>query len=117
MLSPRVRSPNHQSPSSLRTAPVSTAAPKKFDSDQLRAYMKKLLASTLQGTVWDGKDRDKTKAWCKEIGERVKDRMLEIEPNGFVTLPILTPQLSASMACHWEDSDAVAQEMFMNVSL
>ena len=74
----------------------------RFDSDQLRGYMKKLLASTLQGMVWDPKDRDKSKAWCKEIGERVKDRMLgkftsltrpgyltlmraqtiEIEPNG-----------------------------------
>ncbi|KAG8712158.1 hypothetical protein FRC08_014975 [Ceratobasidium sp. 394] len=123
MLSPRVRSPNHQSPSAARTAPVSTAPPKKFDSDQLRAYMKKLLASTLQGTVWDGKDRDKTKAWCKEIGERVKDRMLEIEPNGFKFL--VTTQINenlgqggrANMTCHWEDSDAVAQEMFVNDSL
>ncbi|KAG8736900.1 hypothetical protein FRC10_008771 [Ceratobasidium sp. 414] len=95
----------------------------RFDSDQLRAYMKKLLASTLQGAVWDGKDRDKTKAWCKEIGERVKDRMLEIEPNGFKFL--VTAQINenlgqggrANMTCHWEDSDAMAQEMFVNSDL
>lgn len=48
----------------------------RFDSDQLRAYMKKLLVSTLQGMTWDPKDRENCKAWCKEIGERVKVRML-----------------------------------------
>ncbi|KAF8609397.1 hypothetical protein BDV93DRAFT_518220 [Ceratobasidium sp. AG-I] len=123
MLSPRVRSPNLQSPSISRTAPMSPVAPKKFDSDQLRGYMKKLLASTLQGMVWDPKDRDKSKAWCKEIGERVKDRMLEIEPNGFKF--VVTTQVNenlgqggrAGLACHWEESDACAQEMFTNDSL
>ena len=48
----------------------------RFDSDQLRAYMKKLLPSTLQGMVWDSKDRDQSKAWTKEIGDRIKARML-----------------------------------------
>ncbi|CAE7232571.1 unnamed protein product [Rhizoctonia solani] len=122
MLSPRVRSPNLQSPTGQRTAPP-TAPPKKFDSDQLRAYMKKLLPSTLQGMVWDSKDRDQSKAWTKEIGERVKARMLEIEPSGFKY--VVTTQINenlgqggrAGLACHWEDSDACIQEMHMNDSL
>ena len=49
----------------------------KFDSDMLKAYMKKLLPATLQSSVWPpSKDRDQVKLWIKEIGERVKERML-----------------------------------------
>jgi len=45
--------------------------------------MKKLLSSTLQTGVWpDPKERDKVKNWMKDIGERVKERMLEIQPRG-----------------------------------
>jgi hypothetical protein len=55
----------------------------KFDSDLLKAYIKKLLSSTLQGSRWpESKERDRVKAWIKEIGERVKERMLEIQPRG-----------------------------------
>jgi hypothetical protein len=47
----------------------------KFDSNLLRAYMKKLLSSTLASASWpELKDKDKVKQWCKEIGERVKER-------------------------------------------
>ena len=42
--------------------------------------MRKLLINTLQGQTWDSKDRDKTKAWVKDIGERVKERMLGLSP-------------------------------------
>ena len=49
----------------------------RFDTELLKTYVKKLLQTTLQGAVWPGvRDRDRTKAWCKEIGERVKERML-----------------------------------------
>lgn len=45
--------------------------------------MKKLLSSTLQTATWpEPKERERVKAWMKEIGERVKERMLEIEPRG-----------------------------------
>ncbi|CAE6491539.1 unnamed protein product [Rhizoctonia solani] len=123
MLSPRVRSPNLQSPTGQRTAQLSSAPPKKFDPDQLRSYMKKLLPSTLQGMVWDSKDRDQSKAWTKEIGDRVKARMLEIEPSGFKY--VVTTQINenlgqggrAGLVCHWEDSDACIQEMYTNDSL
>ena len=49
----------------------------KFDSEMLKGYMKKLFPATLQSSVWPpSKDRDQVKLWIKEIGERVKERML-----------------------------------------
>lgn len=55
----------------------------KFDVDLLKAYVKKLLSSTFQSATWpEVKDRDRVKAWIKEIGERVKERMVEIQPRG-----------------------------------
>ncbi|KAF8974409.1 hypothetical protein BDZ97DRAFT_20928 [Flammula alnicola] len=114
--------------SGLRSPPPprsSASSPRpKFDSDLLRAYMKKLLSSTLQTSAWpDAKERDRVKGWMKEIGERVKERMLEIQPRGFKYV-VLT-QISenrgqggrADIVCHWEDGDVVAQEMYYNDSL
>lgn len=71
-----IRSP----PPSLSPAPSPRP---KFDGDLLKAYIKKLLSTTLQSSPWpEIKDRDRVKAWIKEIGERVKERMLEIQPRG-----------------------------------
>jgi hypothetical protein len=53
-----------------------------FDSEVLRAYMKKLLPATLSHAVWSSIERDQVKAWMKEIGDRVKERMVLIQPNG-----------------------------------
>ncbi|KJA30125.1 hypothetical protein HYPSUDRAFT_126350 [Hypholoma sublateritium FD-334 SS-4] len=96
----------------------------KFDADLLRAYMKKLLSSTLQTATWpEPKERERVKAWMKEIGERVKERMLEIEPRGFkyVVLTQINENRGqggrGDIVCHWEDSDIVAQEMYYNDSL
>jgi hypothetical protein len=45
--------------------------------------MKKLLVSTLQGRIWpEVRDKENVKLWMREIGERVKERMLEIQPRG-----------------------------------
>jgi len=55
----------------------------KFDSDLLKAYMKQLLSSTFQGVNWpETKDQDRVKGWVKEIGIRVKERMVDIQPRG-----------------------------------
>ncbi|KAG8900211.1 hypothetical protein FRB99_006181 [Tulasnella sp. 403] len=92
----------------------------RFDPELLKAYMKKLIPSTLQGQRWDSKDKDQQKAWCKEISERVKGRMLEMQPKGFkyVVTTIVNENLGqggrADMVCHWEDNDVVAQEMWSN---
>lgn len=96
----------------------------RFDPDLIKTYMKKLLSSTLSGQTWpELKDRDKVRAWCREIGDRVKERMVEIEPRGFKY--IVTTQINenrsqggrAGLSCHWEDGDSVAQEMFQNETL
>ena len=72
-----LRSPNTPRSDAPSPRPV-------FDSDLLKAYIKKLLAVTFQTATWpDTKDRDRVKGWIKEIGERVKERMLEIQPRGW----------------------------------
>ncbi|KAI0334743.1 hypothetical protein GY45DRAFT_1317762 [Cubamyces sp. BRFM 1775] len=84
----------------------------------------------------------------KEIGERVKERMIEIQPRGFkyIVLTQINENLGqggryvrshcmhgirltmarrhhslhpsrADLVCHWEDSDAVAQEVYANDSI
>lgn len=79
-------SPMGYAPGLRSPPPPRSGAPSprpKFDTDLLRAYMKKLLSSTLQTATWpEPKERERVKAWMKEIGERVKERMLEIEPRG-----------------------------------
>jgi hypothetical protein len=148
----------------------------RFDAELLRAYVKKLLATTLARAAWpDAKDRPRVKGWMKEIGERVKERMLGASPapraqpganrtrrdraaglvsasarsvrpsrppltrarSKYIVLTQINENLgqggrcvfclfflawhplsvlrSADMVCHWEDSDTVAQEMFVNV--
>jgi hypothetical protein len=45
--------------------------------------MKKLLSSTFQGANWpDAKEKDRVKDWIKDVGTRVKERMVEIQPRG-----------------------------------
>jgi hypothetical protein len=59
----------------------------------------------------------------KEIGDRVKERMLEIEPRGFkyIVLTQVNENVGqggrADVACHWEDSDTVVQEVLVTDSL
>ncbi|KAF8268314.1 hypothetical protein EI94DRAFT_1728275 [Lactarius quietus] len=114
---PGIRSP--VSPRSGATSPRP-----KFDSDQLKPYIKKLLSSTLQNVAWaEFKERERGRALVKEIGDRVKERMLEIEPRGFkyIVLTQVNEKSGqggrADMTCHWEDSDAVVQEMLVTDSL
>ncbi|PFH52517.1 hypothetical protein AMATHDRAFT_56477 [Amanita thiersii Skay4041] len=115
-------------PSGLRSpqSPRSDTSPSKpkFDNDALKAYIKKLLSSTLQSHSWpDPKDRDQLRSWIKEISERVKERMIEIQPKRFkyVVLTQIHENLGqggrADILCHWQDGDCVAQEMFANDSL
>ncbi|KAL5508353.1 hypothetical protein ACEPAH_5972 [Sanghuangporus vaninii] len=96
----------------------------QFDSETLKTYIKKLLQNTLQNESFPTpQNRDKLKAWCKEIGERVKEQMLTLQPKGFKYI-VLTridgnfgQGMHANLICHWEDCDTVAQEMFSNDSL
>ncbi|KAH9951786.1 hypothetical protein B0H21DRAFT_684837, partial [Amylocystis lapponica] len=96
-----------------------------FDAELLRAYMKKLLQTTLQSAAWpEPRDRDRVKSWMKEIGERVKERSLEIQPRDcakYIVMTQINENLGqggrADMVCHWEDSDVVAQEVYSNNSI
>ena len=68
-------------PVGLRTpsTPRSNAPSPKptFDAETLRTYMKVLLQRTLQSATWPPPhERHRVKGWMKEIGERVKERML-----------------------------------------
>ncbi|KAF7352933.1 hypothetical protein MVEN_01260600 [Mycena venus] len=111
-------------PRSDAASPVPPVPRPTFDSDLLKVYTKTLLSTTLHSAIWpDLKERDKVKAWIKEIGDRVKARMLEIQSTGFkyIVLTQINENLGqggrADMACHWEDSDVVVQEIFSNDSL
>ncbi|RSH81837.1 uncharacterized protein EHS24_008032 [Apiotrichum porosum] len=101
----------------------------KFPADQLRPYVRQLLAKTLAGAQWDSNDRARMGAYSKEICEaewqltvhqRVKHKMLELDPKGYKY--IVTSQFSenfgqagrADMSCHWEDTDCAVQEMYSN---
>jgi len=59
----------------------------------------------------------------KEVGDRVKERMLEIEPRGFkyIVLTQVNENVGqggrADVSCHWEDSDAVVKEILVTDSL
>jgi hypothetical protein len=70
--------------------------------------------------VWDGNDKARMSQYSKDICEKVKARMLEIEPKGFkyIVTTTFTENLGqagrADMACHWEDTDAACQEIFSN---
>lgn len=65
---------SNASRSSAPSPSVSPTRP-KFDGPLLKAYIKKLLASTLGSSTWpDAKDKDRVRLWCREIGERVKER-------------------------------------------
>ena len=76
----------------------------RFDSETLKTYIKKLLQNTLQNESFPTpQNRDKLKAWCKEIGERVKEQMLSASPdsaNDAVLLLISTTrQFSSPRDC------------------
>jgi hypothetical protein len=66
------------------TTPRSEASSPRpaFETDALKAYMKTILPHTLSSSSWpEAKDRDKVKGWMKEIGDRVKERMLRESDN------------------------------------
>ncbi|EGO01848.1 hypothetical protein SERLA73DRAFT_103911 [Serpula lacrymans var. lacrymans S7.3] len=111
-----------RSPPPPRSEAASPRPRPAFDCELLRAYMKKLLSTTLQHAAWSG-ERDQIKAWMKEIGERVKERMVEIQPNNFkyIVLVQISENLGqggrAEMVSHWEDSDVCVNELFWNDSL
>ncbi|RDX53158.1 hypothetical protein K466DRAFT_477727 [Polyporus arcularius HHB13444] len=119
-----LRSPSTPRSTAPSPRPSAPSPRPTFDAELLKAYMKELLQSTLKSATWpEPRERDKVKAWIKEIGERVKKRMLEIQPQAFkfIVLTQINENAGqggrADLVCHWEDSDAVAQEVYANDSI
>ncbi|ORY22579.1 hypothetical protein BCR39DRAFT_551334 [Naematelia encephala] len=112
---------NNNTPASRSSA--SSPGRHKFPSDQLRPYMKTVLSRTLTGAAWDPSDRPRMSGYSKEISDKVKQRMIDIEPRGFkyIVTTTLSENLGqagrADMSCHWEDTDTAIQEMFSNESI
>ncbi|WOO80931.1 putative protein [Vanrija pseudolonga] len=105
----------------LRSA---TASPRpKFPADQLRPFIRTLLSKTLVKVSWDSQDRSRMAFYSKELCERIKQRMIEIEPKGykFIVTSTFSENLGqagrADLSCHWEDADCAIQEMYSNDTL
>ncbi len=76
-----LRSPSTPRSTAPSPRPSAPSPRPSFDAELLKAYMKELLQSTLKSATWpEPRERDKVKAWIKEIGERVKKRMLGTSP-------------------------------------
>ncbi|KAL1410952.1 hypothetical protein Q8F55_001895 [Vanrija albida] len=105
----------------LRSA---SASPRpKFPADQLRPFIRTLLSKTLVKVAWDSTDRSRMAFYSKELCERIKQRMVEIEPKGykFIVTSTFSENLGqagrADLSCHWEDADSAIQEMYSNDTL
>ncbi|KAK0523252.1 hypothetical protein OC834_003531 [Tilletia horrida] len=109
--------PSSSAPPSVRST---TASPRpKFETDTLSTYLRNHLAARLHGVAWN-RDKDKTRALTTELAQSAKAKMLEIAPRGFkfVVNVQLVENLGqggrGDMACHWEESDQVVQELYSN---
>ncbi|WVQ76525.1 hypothetical protein IAR50_006195 [Cryptococcus sp. DSM 104548] len=104
-------------------APRSGTPRPRFPVDSLRSWTKDLLASTLTNVSWDPENKAKMREVGKGISDKIKSRMVELEPNGFkyIVQSTLTENLGqggrGDMACHWEEGDVAVQEMFSNDTL
>ncbi|CAK5275739.1 unnamed protein product [Mycena citricolor] len=115
--SPSFRTPPRSdpaSPSPLYRSSLPPPRPPTFDADLLKNYTKALLPATLQSVgSWDPKDKDRVKGWTKEIGDRVKTRMLEIQPSGFkyIVLTQINENLGQGgrrvVLAHWTWNDLI----------
>ncbi|KLO12821.1 hypothetical protein SCHPADRAFT_940890 [Schizopora paradoxa] len=106
-----------RSPAPVPDAAAAAARP-SFDSEQLTAYIKALLDSTLSNAI--SGDSGRYASWCSEIGSRVKERMLQMQPNGYKYIVITRiddykdQTIHAHMKGLWEDGDVVVKERYQN---
>ena len=83
-----LRSPPTPRSSAPSPRPSAPSPRPTFDAELLRAYMKKLLQTTFQSASWpEAREREKVKGWIKEIGERVKERMIGERAHAELLLP------------------------------
>lgn len=81
------------------------------------------MTNMLSGAIWDSHDRARMSAYSREMSDRVKRRMVDIQPRGFKYIVTITLSENlgqggrADMSCHWEETDVAVQEMFSNESV
>ncbi|WWC60767.1 uncharacterized protein I303_103343 [Kwoniella dejecticola CBS 10117] len=115
-------SPSIPSGSNNRSG-ASSPLRQKFPSDTIRPFIKTLLTKELANASWDPNDKAGMAEYSKGLSEKVKRRMIEIEPRGFkyIVTTTITQNLGqagrADMSCHWEDTDAAIQEIYSNDSI
>jgi len=109
---------------SLPSPPPPSDAPAtrpSIDSEQLTAYIKALLDSTLSNATAGDSARYAT--WCSEIGSRVKERMLQMQPSGYKYIVITRIDDSKEQTIHahmnglWEVGDVVVKERYQNTQV
>lgn len=112
-------------PSAGTSRASSTASPsptpRLFDSELLRPHVKAACVR-LSNSSW-GRDSGRVKGWCRDIGEEVKSKMLELEPNGykfFVSVSISERGQGSQghLSAFWDSAtDASLSETFTNDSI
>lgn len=91
----------------------------RFDGEELKMYVKKLLAMKLGQEAWTT-DKERVQGWVKEIGERVKERMVQIQPSGYKYVVLVQVNENreqggrTGMTAHWERGDECISEVFYN---
>ncbi|CAO1613575.1 unnamed protein product [Parajaminaea phylloscopi] len=95
----------------------------RFNTEQLTRGVRTILQAQFAAVDAWPRDKEQQRQMTRAVCEQVKHKMLEIEPRGFkyVVQVQLVENLGqggrADLSCHWEDSDTVIQDMYINDAL
>ncbi|KIY34490.1 hypothetical protein I305_03274 [Cryptococcus gattii E566] len=101
-------------------ATTTTTAKPIFPADQLRAWIRQLLATTLRDVAYDHANPGRMKDLSRGLSEKIKSQMLALHPHSFkyIITSTLTENKNQAgrgdLVCHWEGTDVAVQEMFSN---
>ena len=71
----------------------------KFDTEAIKAYMNKLLTTTLSNKSFPpAQQRHKLNEWSKEIGTRVREQMIGENPHLWISAPWTYPHFTSRTA-------------------
>ncbi|XAO22848.1 hypothetical protein I312_101623 [Cryptococcus bacillisporus CA1280] len=94
-----------------------------FPADQLRAWIRQLLATALRDVVYDDANPGRMKDLSRGLSEKIRAQMLALHPHSFkyIITSTLTENKNQAgrgdLVCHWEATDVAVQEMFSNDSI
>ncbi|KIR32965.1 hypothetical protein I352_04904 [Cryptococcus deuterogattii MMRL2647] len=101
----------------------STTTKPIFPADQLRTWIRQLLATTLRDVVYDRANPGRMKDLSRGLSEKIKSQMLTLQPHSFkyiITATLTENKNQAGrgdLVCHWQGTDVAVQEMFSNDSI